>query len=317
MEEGYVPPEQERNLKCKRTLFVADRVATTFSAMLAASAGLTIGIQVDHNVDRVLSNWWMAIVLPVVGFTLLVSMRRLLFFKFHWGVIALLNGLVWFPPTIIVGLALDKYLVGTGNAFWVSVNLLFAYSLGYVAARWFGIYRHVSKSSKQLFGWIVYVILLLAIGILVFPGLMARVVETLTGGEINLIHFILCAFAVPVSCSLNYYMLYALHDEGGMNVLQDPPNKLFYVCFRNTVVLMLIFWVVLLALFPPLIAGGGGDGGGQSSGSPDSGGVSGGGASAKRAVLKAEAEKARRRLGQDYTMERIINDAWSSSNLGV
>nr|MDO8111033.1 hypothetical protein [Candidatus Sigynarchaeota archaeon] len=224
-------------MKQKRTLFVADRVAISFSIMLAAVAMLTLGIQVDYSVDRVLSNWWTTLVLPIAGAILLVSMRHLLFFKFHWGVIAVINSLIWFPLTLIVGLVLDKYVVGIGNAYWVSVNLLFAYGLGYVAARWFCVYHYCSKSPRSLAGWLIYITFLLIVGIIVFPGLMARLVETLTGGQINMLHFILCAFGVPVSCLLNYYMLYALHDEKGMNVVQDPPNKLFYVCLRNTMVL--------------------------------------------------------------------------------
>jgi hypothetical protein len=157
---------------------------------------------------------------------------------------------------------------------------------------------------------------LLAVGILVFPTVMARVVEISTGGTINTIHFILCAFGVPASCLLNYYMLYALHDEKGMNVLQDPPNKCFYVCMRNTVVLMLIFWVVLLAVFPP-IAGGGGEGGSSGDGSGDSPSSGGSGKMNKhRAALNAEVEIARQKFGDAFTMEMLINEAWRTVNLG-
>nr|MDO8085971.1 hypothetical protein [Candidatus Sigynarchaeum springense] len=307
---------REKDLKQKRTLFVADRVAATFSVMLAGTAGLTLGIQVAGSVERVLSFWWLALLLPFAGAILLARMRRTLYFKCHWGAIALLNGLIWFPLTIIVGLALDKYVAGVGNAYWVSVNLLFAYGLGYVASRWFGICRHVSKSPARYLGWAVYLAFLLVVGILVFPVLMARVVEALTGGTINMIHFVLCAFGVPVSFLLNYYMLYALHDEKGMNVLQDPPNKLFYVCLRNTVVLVLIFWVLLLSLVPPIAGGGGNGGGGGSSG--DGGGSSGNGGSSKaikkRATLRAEAL---RKYGDSHGLDRLVNDAWSRFNLGV
>ncbi len=307
---------QEMTLKQKRTVFIADRVAITLSIMLAAIAMLTLGIQIDHSVDRVLSYWWTALVLPIVGAILLVSMRHLLFFKFHWGVIAVLNSLIWFPLTLIVGLALDKYFVGVGNAYWVSVNLLFAYGLGYVAARWYGIYRHCTKSPKMFAAWMVYLVFLLVVGILVFPVAMAKLVQVLTGGQINMLHFILCAFGVPASCLLNYYMLYALHDEKGMNVIQDPPNKLFHVCLRNTMVLMLIFWVLLLALIPPLAGGGGGGGGGGGHGG-GSGGSGGRGTTKNRAVLQNKVEKAKRKMGEFYTMENLIEDTWRSLNLSA
>ncbi|NMC05138.1 MAG: hypothetical protein GYA24_08005 [Candidatus Lokiarchaeota archaeon] len=308
----------EMDLLQKRTLFIADRVAVCFSIMLAATVALLLGIQMDGTVDRVLSYWWVAFLMPFGASALLLGAQRQMYFKLHWGVIALLNAAIWFPITIIVGLALDKFLVGVGNAFWTSVNFLFAYTLGYVAARWFAVYRHVSKSQSNRIGLGVYMAFLLVVGMLVFPMAMVRVVETCTGGTINMMHFIFCAFAVPVACLLNYYMLFALHDTHGMNVQQDPPNKLFFVCIRNTVLLVLIFWVLLLVLFPPLIAGGGGGGssGGGDGGSVSSSSGGGGAASKQRTLLRAEVEEARRKYGEAYTMEMVINDAWSAVNLG-
>ena len=80
----------------------------------------------------------------------------------------------------------------------------------------------------------------------------------LLGLLVNSVHIIVSGIGITLSAIFSYLMFHVLYDVKGMDVIEDPPNKVFLVCLRNSMILTAIFWVIFLVLFP-IVPGGGGD----------------------------------------------------------
>jgi len=209
-------------------------------------------------------------------------MRQKLYSTYHWIITLILLLNMWCFPTIYIGVWIED-LYGLGKTFWISIFLVFFYSIGYAITRLVWKLRHVFSISK-----LCSIVVTILFGIILFTLIFgwielqeAMETENLRDcygdsystflESFDCMHAYLILFsgiAIAVSSGLNYLMLDNLFKKEKRNVTLDAPNKLFMYYLSRVLIIMFIFWILLVFFFPS--AGGGGGGGG-------SGGAGGGG----------------------------------------
>ncbi|MHA1683359.1 MAG: hypothetical protein ACTSUE_20635 [Promethearchaeota archaeon] len=242
-------------LKDKRTYFVANKVVHSFVVFIFLSVGLTLYFERAGNtrVQAIMNLWPACIVLPAISILLFMFAKQWFFFKLHWIFIVLALAIIWLPIVVITGVFLDLQFFGEYVSIWVQLNLGASYIVGYYLARWFRKNRFNEGRVKLLS------LALLMLVLSVFAGIILSFVISLalygfssTSSPIGAYHVLGASMGILVSMLSNYYMFHALFDTAGMDVISDPPNKLIYVCLRNTIIIMLLMWFFLFTLIPPV-----------------------------------------------------------------
>jgi hypothetical protein len=175
-------------------------------------------------------------------------------FELHWFWSVLVCAAFWLPLTTWIGLLIDGSLYGKGNCLLVSIFVAADYVTGYIIARAFRVARkRLPEGQGKAIAAITLVII--ASGCIV------------AGIVIAMVHLIVAGIGVTLSAVFAYYMLHALFDEQGLDVIEDPPNRLIIICLRNSIIMTLIFWFLVELLLPFVpAAGGGGKSNSRSSG---------------------------------------------------
>jgi hypothetical protein len=250
-------------IKDKRSYFVGDRVVLSQTLLLCLTGLFTYWIQgLSPDVQ---SKWTTALNVLSIITIIAVPMFLILFglefsFELHWSWSFLACAAFWLPLTTWIGLLIDGSLYGKGNCMLVSIFIAADYAIGYVIAR---IFRVARKRLPEGQGKAMAAITLVIIS-------SACVV---VGIVIARVHLIVAGVGITLSALFAYYMLQALFDEQGVDVIEDPPNRLYIICLRNSIIMTLIFWFLVELLLPFVPAAGGG-GKSKSRSSSKSGGSS-------------------------------------------
>ncbi len=233
-------------LKNKRAHFIGDRVALSQCVLLALTGVLVHLLTMNPVPSSTLNALiWLAVLGSIASWVFIEVFKVRLFFECHWLVTFLLLSCFWLPVTVLIGYLVDTHLHGFGNTLFVSMVIMMNYAAGYILGRLFHSIRSKMETKKAIAAaiWLIIVLVLVAV---------------LAGVVLGNIHVIVSGVGISLSFVFAYMMLRALFDEGGMDVVEDPPNKLFMVCLRNSLFLTLLFWVIVLTLFPVVPGGGGG-----------------------------------------------------------
>ncbi|MEX2680642.1 MAG: hypothetical protein Q6373_003530 [Candidatus Sigynarchaeota archaeon] len=301
-ERAYKKLDREK-IKDKRSYFVGDRVALSQTLLLCLTGLFTRWIQ-DSSPD-IQSRWMTALstitFMTVVAVPIFLSIFGLEFsFELHWLWSVLACSAFWLPLTTWIGLLIDGALHGNGNCMLVSFFVAWDYAIGYALARVFRIARnHVPENVEK------------AIATVTLATIAAGCI--IAGAVISMIHLIVAGIGITFSALLAYYMLYALFDEQGLDVIEDPPNRLIIVCLRNSIILTLIFWFFVELLLPFVPAAGGGG----KSRSRSSGGARG----SSRAKTSYRSSYRRRGMYPSAIIEGVVNPErvemeWARYGLG-
>nr|MDO8088553.1 hypothetical protein [Candidatus Sigynarchaeum springense] len=235
-------------IKDRRAYFVGDRVALSQTVLLCLTGLFTYWIQ--GSSPAIQSRWMTA--LGIITFFTAVAAPAFLgtfglefSFELHWLWSFLVCAAFWLPLTTWIGLLIDGVLYTEGNCLLVSIFVAVDYAIGYTIARMFRVARnHVQEKIEKVIAAIT--LASIATGC------------TVVGLVISMIHLVVAGIGITLSALFAYYMLHALYDEQGMDVIEDPPNRLIIICLRNSIILTGIFWFLVELLLPFVPAGGGG-----------------------------------------------------------
>nr|MDO8114334.1 hypothetical protein [Candidatus Sigynarchaeota archaeon] len=245
-EKGLITDRvQIKDIRC---FFIGDRVVVSQAALLCLTGMLSLAIE---SLPTAASLIWMNVLL-VVSCISVVVIPIILFifgldlsFEIHWIAIFGLIAAVWLPGTTYLGALLDGVFSHKGNCILVSLFVAFDYVVGYLIARGFRAARY--RKSKEQWRPVVVLVLLGILGGCIVAGMV-----------LNVVHLIVAGVGIVLSALFGYYMLHAMFDEVGIDVIEDPPNRLYLICLRNSVIMTFIFWFIIELFFPFLAGGGGG-----------------------------------------------------------
>ncbi len=250
-------------IKDKRSYFIGDRVVLSQTILLCLTGVFTYWIQALS--PDLQSKWTTALNILSIIMAIAIPVLFILFglefsYELHWFWSFLPCAVFWLPLTTWIGLLIDGSLYSRGNCLLVSIFVAADYAIGYIIARVFRVARkHLSKRQGKATAVITLVII--SVGCIVI------------GIVISMIHLIVAGIGITLSALFAYYMLHALFDEQGVDVIEDPPNRLFIICLRNSIIMTIIFWF-FVELFLPFVPAAGGGGKSKSKSSRTSGGSS-------------------------------------------
>ncbi|MFX0099024.1 MAG: hypothetical protein ACFFCS_05540 [Candidatus Hodarchaeota archaeon] len=245
-----VKRKDPHRLRDKRSFFIAERVVGSQVIFLLLTGVLTWLFHdpslSEAEMETTLVTWGILAIGGVVGAVIIFDYyREEMYFRFHWIVTFLILALVWLPMTIFLGLLIDTYVAAKGNVLVVSILIIINLIMGYLIAGMFRMLRFkVPKALLLLIAIIITAVIIL--------------ITAIIGATYGQIHVLLTGIGIGISLFFNYYMLFSLYEIEGMDVIEDPPNKLYYICLRNSIILTLIMWVLMATLFPPVAGGSGG-----------------------------------------------------------
>ncbi|MBN2151810.1 MAG: hypothetical protein JW839_10210 [Candidatus Lokiarchaeota archaeon] len=248
MSETSYKPKDREEIKDKRSYFVGDRVALSQVLLLCLTGLSTCWIQ--GSPPDLQSKWMTALAILSVLMAIAVPMTLSIWgvefsFELHWLWSALACAAFWLPLTTWIGLLIDGSLHGTGNCLLVSTFVAVDYAIGYALARAFRAARNRMPGGAAK-----------AIGAATLVTVAAGCI--VAGIVIPTIHLIVAGIGIALSALFAYYMLHALFDEQGVDVVEDTPNRLIIICLRNSIIMTAIFWFFVELLLPFVPAAGGG-----------------------------------------------------------
>jgi Zn-finger nucleic acid-binding protein/uncharacterized membrane protein YgcG len=274
-------------LQDRRSFFVGDRVAWTQSLGLAAGGllGWLLGGIEDGSQLGLAA--LLAVSIGLIAGFIAARRRRRLYFHAGWRLPAGLMLVAWCGVSSAAA-AIACIWVDPLNVPLVSLFVLAMYLPGYYLARLMRSRRHSASRSVRA-GLIV-----LGAGFLLaatvpsglerfYAGLrQCGVAESWTFAAVrdcqpavSGLYLMFFGVGLLISFGIHTFMLHALYDPKGLDVIENPPNELLMKMLLGSMIITFIAWLLMLVLLPPVAGGGGG--GGSKSGSRSSGGSDGSG----------------------------------------
>ncbi len=255
----------------RRTYFIGDRVVLSQVLLFLITGLISLLIEVTETRSFFIPLWWLfCIISPVVGIIYLALKTATplktesLYFDHHWLAIFYGYVAIWCPPTIYLGILLDSIFSGLYNTFWLSLFLSLIYTSGYLLAKFFRLSRHnVSQNGLLIRGIIICSVIVTVTSVwggIVFSSAAPGGIDFFEVLSCQMcvigIYLIITGIGIVIALALHYYMLYCLYDPEGLDVEEDPPNRLYLRIMIVSLILCFISWILMLILFPPVPAGG-------------------------------------------------------------